>query len=417
MGEPDHPHADTRARAPESARTPTTGRAALSRFLVACEDIDLGMRELFCGSLDDCAEANPTAEAQVGGILVLDLYALMDELVADPGSGRLMDGLRAADPTAAAGEAGSFIPTTKRIRPAGLVAALVLGLERDGDPGVWAELVLDHLGAAAEVFGRGEPGPFGRHFRRAALTELALAGAFEPGGDRPDGPAARFVRTWQRLAWLGVRYRARRARGGLDESATLREVGALWRLAFNQPAAAAWPELAGALAERAEDLVGVGYPMCEVLIDLDYALPVVAAAHGERLGWPFPCRIAIDGPLVRALTITPTDLTDDRPAYAMAVATVRGDFAVEVEIDAHTGSATIELGHRDARFAMAPDECELAALARLGAAIWADMVEEGTHPGCRFDYVTRPPLETVQRGGLVLRPQRGQSRLAELAGA
>ena len=48
------------------------------------------------------------------------------------------------------------------------------------------------------------------------------------------------------------------------------------------------------------------------------------------------------------------------------------------------------------------------------AAIWADMTEEGTYPGCRFEYVTRPPLETVRRGGLVLRPQRGQSRLAAL---
>jgi hypothetical protein len=63
----------------------------------------------------------------------------------------------------------------------------VLGFERDGDEGVWSKMVLDQLGAAAEVFLNGAAPSFGRHFRRAALAELALAGPFEPEATGPTG--------------------------------------------------------------------------------------------------------------------------------------------------------------------------------------------------------------------------------------
>jgi hypothetical protein len=162
----------------------------------------------------------------------------------------------------------------------------VLGLDRDGDEGVWSEMVLGELGAAAEVFLNGGTPPFGRHFRRAALTELALAGAFEPGGDAIDGLAARFVRTWQRLAWLGLCYRARPTEA-VSPKPTVADAGSLWRRVFNQPAAAAWPGVEDALPGRADALVGVGWPLCECSPVLRTRSRPVAAANDKRRGWPF----------------------------------------------------------------------------------------------------------------------------------
>jgi hypothetical protein len=112
--------------------------------------------------------------------------------------------------------------------------------------------------------------------------------------------------------------------------------------------------------------------------------------------------------------ITSTSLIDDRPTYGVAVATSGGAFAAEVEIDAQTGSAVVELGHRDARWAMPLAEDELAAVAALAEAVWADMIDERVYGG-RFKYETRPPLSRVHEGGLRLRPLAGCCRLAALA--
>jgi hypothetical protein len=125
----------------------------------------------------------------------------------------------------------------------------------------------------------------------------------------------------------------------------------------------------GALPGRADALVGVGGPLCEVFSGLADPLPPVAAATVERRGWPFPCRIVIDGPRVSEITITSTCLIDDRPTYGVAVATSGGAFAAVVEIDVQTGSAVVELGHRDARWAMPLAEDELAAVVALGEAV------------------------------------------------
>jgi hypothetical protein len=124
----------------------------------------------------------------------------------------------------------------------------------------------------------------------------------------------------------------------------------------------------------------------------------------------------IDGPMVRAVTVSATDLTDRRPAFGMVVATARGDLAAEVEIEVETGAAAVELGHRDAHWALEPHEGELAALSRLAGAVWADMVEEQTRPTSRFDFLTRPP-EIVRMGGMVFTPKRGRCRLATLGAA
>jgi hypothetical protein len=348
MSEPDHDHIDSWARGFDSADGTMTGTAALSRFLVASEDIDLGMRALFCEVLDNSGAASPCAEAQVACCLVLGHFAPACQSADDPGTDRLMDALRTVVcPSIPLDVPGCFLPPRRQLGPAALVAALVLGLERDRGGCIRIEWMLEDLGAVAVGAIGGVLDPFSRRFRRAALSELALAGAFEPGGDRPDGLAAQFVRTWQRLSWLGMIYRARRSWGGLDFPATELEAGRFWRRMFNLPALAAW-EFEPLLSFGSEDVVGPGLPLCRLLGDLAEAVPAFCPADARRRGWHAPCRIVIDGAIVRAVAVSATDLTDERPVFGMIVSTARGDFAAEVEIDADTGAAAVELGHRDA---------------------------------------------------------------------
>jgi len=225
MGRPDEPHADLRVPAFESARRAPMSTSALRRLLASFEDIDLGMRARSCEVLDEAAAASPGAEAQVAWCLVLGHLTLMDEPADDPSTDRLLAALRAVVASDARGSFGSFLPTAGRTSPARLVAALVLGLERDDHGCVGIERMLDQLGASGVESSARSSIP-ARGASVACARRACPRGGLRAGRRRPGRSAAQFVRTWQRLSWLGMIYRARRSWGGLDHPATEREAAA-----------------------------------------------------------------------------------------------------------------------------------------------------------------------------------------------